>query len=98
MNMDSKRFPDIQSAARNATARVRAAVLGRNDADSVEIQTAFAPIEEVAIEPVSSIAALATTFQSGANIPDVLLVSVDPENGGDLKLLRDLRTLPRSES
>ena len=92
MKMEQKLILEKATAGSSSRAGLKAALVGRNEAQAIEIQASLASLTNVSIESLSSLAVLATEV-SGGSAPDVVLIDMDPEQAQDITLLQDLRKL-----
>ncbi len=90
MNIDRKKLLDLSGPTSGSNQR-KLLIVGRAQADSVELQAALAPLKGLIIEAVPTLARLSIALQKGGSPPDLLLVEVDPDRVEDIDLLRDLR-------
>src|SRR5690242_4905920 len=97
MAMERKRLLDFPLPA-GAGNRLKILLVGRTDAECVELQAAFAPLQEFAVETVLTVAQLPKALQRASGIPEIILVDVDPDNSEDIALIRDLRKVPGLEN
>jgi len=89
MNIDRKKLLDLSGPSSGSQRKLL--IVGRAQADSVELQAALAPLKGLIIEAVPTLARLSIALQKGGQPPDLLLVEVDPDRAEDIELLRDLR-------
>jgi pilus assembly protein CpaE len=90
MKMDRKRLMDFPIPPTGGNA-LRVLLIGRTEADCVELQAALAPLQDFVVETLMTIARLPGALQKAAAPPDIVLIDVDPDSSEDLVLLRDLR-------
>src|SRR5258705_13360911 len=89
MNIDRKGLLDGSDTPSGSERKIL--IVGRAQAESVELQAALAPLRGVTIETVPTLARLSLALQKGGTPPNILLVDVDPDRPEDIELLRDLR-------
>ncbi len=78
--------------------RLNVLLIGRTERECVELQAAFAPLQDIAVDTVMTNARrLAPVMQKTASPPDIVLVDINPDSSDDLTLLRDLRKVPAIE-
>ncbi len=96
MTVESKRalaFP-IPPPSGN---RLHILLIGRAEAECVELQAAFAPLQDILVDTVMTNARFPTAMVKASSPPDIVLVDIDPDSSDDLTLLRDLRKVPTIE-
>ena len=89
MNLDRKSIPDVN--ATTSSRQLRILLIGGEQAEIVEVQTALARVPNIGVEAVPTVARLSIVLQKGASRPDLLIVDLNPDNQDDLALLRDLK-------
>jgi pilus assembly protein CpaE len=92
MKMEHKRLLDSVNGPPGGVVPLKVLLIGRTDADCVELQAKFVPLQEIAVETLTTLAKLPQALQRGG-LPDVVLADVDPESAEDLVMLRDLRAV-----
>ena len=97
MAMERKRLLDFPVPPGSGN-RLKVLLVGRTDAECVELQASFTPLQEFAVETVLTVAQLPKALQRASGIPEIILVDVDPDNAEDIALIRDLRKVPGLEN
>src|SRR5258708_1313540 len=77
--------------------RLHILLIGRTQTECVELQAAFAPLQDILVDTVMTNARFPTTMLKASSPPDIVLVDIDPDSSDDLTLLRDLRKVPTIE-
>ncbi len=88
--MERKRVLDLLVAPSGGD-RLKVLLIGRTEAECVELQAAFTPLQEIAVETLMTIGRLPAALQKTATPPDIVLVDISADSSEDLTLLRDLR-------
>jgi len=89
MNIDRKKLLDQSEPPPGS--QLRLLIVGRAQAESVELQAALASLHGITIETVPTLARLSIALQKGGSPPDLVMVDVNPDNPDDIAVLRDLR-------
>ena len=92
MNMEPTHARNF-SVAPGGGHRLKVLLIGRSDAECVELQAAFAPLQDFVVETVLTVARVPASLNKPAALPEIVLVDVRPDNSDDLALLRDLRNV-----
>src|SRR5712671_4540158 len=93
MKMEHKRLLDsVHGPSQGGVIPLKVLLIGRTDAECVELQAKFVPLQDIVVETLTTLAKLPQALQRGGQ-PDIVLADVDPESSEDLALLRDLRSV-----
>src|SRR5258706_3037739 len=91
MNIDRKKLLDRGEPP--PVSQLSLLIVGRAQSESVELQAALAPLHDITVETVPTLARLSIALQKGGSPPDLVMVDVNPDNPDDIALLRDLRKI-----
>ncbi len=92
MNIDRKKLLNLGEPTPPGS-QLRLLIVGRAQSESVELQAALAPLHDIIVETVPTLARLSIALQKGGSPPDLVMVDVNPDNPDDISLLRDLRKI-----
>jgi pilus assembly protein CpaE len=89
MNLDRKSLPDTTTGT--SSRQLKILLIGGEQADIVEVQSALARVPGIAVEAIPTLARLSIVLQKGGAKPDLIVVDINPDNDDDIALFRNLK-------
>ena len=89
--MENKRLLESTTGPQASGSHLKALVICHTQAECVELQAALAPLKDVTVEAIVTLARLPGPMHKSVSVADLVLIDIDPDNAEDISLLRQLR-------
>src|SRR5260370_17600649 len=94
MKMENKRLLESTTDLQASGSHLKALVICHTEAECVELQAALAPLKDVTVEAIVTLARLPGPIHKSVSVADLVLIDIAPDSPEDISLLPHLRQFP----